>query len=55
MRVGKEARRVQANTHETHREIVAALRAGDRLAYAYLMSRHLDYGLRFVPGPPDAG
>ncbi|KTR05684.1 GntR family transcriptional regulator [Aureimonas ureilytica] len=51
MRVGKDARPVQANTHETHREIVAALRAGDRLAYAYLMSRHLDYGLRFVPGP----
>ena len=49
MRVGKDARPVQANTHETHREIVAALRAGDRLAYAYLMSRHLDYGLRFVP------
>ena len=27
-----------------------ALRARDRLAYAYLMSRHLDFALRFLPG-----
>lgn len=48
MRVGKAARPVQANTHDTHAQIVAALRARDRVAYAYLMSRHLDYGLQFV-------
>lgn len=29
-----------------HREIVGALRAKDRTAYAYLMSRHFDRGLR---------
>lgn len=50
MRVGKNARPVQANTHETHAQIIAALRARDRVAYAYLISRHLDYGLQFV-GP----
>ena len=25
------------------------MRARDRLAYAYLMSRHLDFALRFLP------
>lgn len=48
MRVGKSARLVQANTHDTHARIIDALRARDRIAYAYLMSRHLDYGLQFV-------
>lgn len=51
MRLGKSARPVQANTHETHARIIAALRARDRIAYAYLMSRHLDYGLQFVADP----
>ena len=48
MQIGKSARPVQADTHAAHAEIVAALRARDRVAYAYLMSRHLDFGLRFV-------
>ncbi|NPD14723.1 FadR family transcriptional regulator [Xinfangfangia sp. D13-10-4-6] len=48
MRVGKSSRMVNAQTHAAHAEIVAALRARDRIAYTYLMSRHLDYGLRFV-------
>jgi len=48
MRVGKARRPVQIDTHQTHREIIDALRNRDRLAYAYLMSRHLEYGLQFV-------
>ncbi len=48
MQIGKSARPVQADTHSAHAGIVAALRARDRVAYAYLMSRHLDFGLRFV-------
>lgn len=48
MEIGKSARPVQTDTHAAHAEIIAALRARDRIAYAYLMSRHLDFGLRFV-------
>jgi GntR family transcriptional regulator, transcriptional repressor for pyruvate dehydrogenase complex len=48
MQIGKAARPVQADTHAAHAEVVAALRARDRVAYAYLMSRHLEFGLRFV-------
>jgi DNA-binding FadR family transcriptional regulator len=50
MRIGKARRPVQIDTHQTHREIIDALRARDRVAYAYLMSRHLEYGLQFVGG-----
>jgi DNA-binding FadR family transcriptional regulator len=53
MRIGKSARPVQADTHAAHAEIVAALRARDRVAYAYLLSRHLDFGLRFVAAAGD--
>ena len=31
------------------RDMIRLLRARDRLAYAYLMSRHLDFGLQFLP------
>ncbi|WP_062119892.1 FadR/GntR family transcriptional regulator [Aureimonas sp. AU40] len=48
MRVGKEARIVEVDTHAAHLEIVAALRERDRVAYAYLIGRHLSYGLRFI-------
>jgi DNA-binding FadR family transcriptional regulator len=53
MEVGKASRPVQANTHAAHAGIVSALRSRDRVAYAYLLGRHLDYGLQFVP-PADA-
>ena len=36
-------------TMRTHAEIVDALEAGDRLAFQYLMSSHLDHGLAFIP------
>jgi GntR family transcriptional regulator, transcriptional repressor for pyruvate dehydrogenase complex len=48
MCLGKAERPVQSATHETHLEIIDALRARDRVAYAYLMSRHLEFGLKFV-------
>ena len=48
MRVGKARRPVQLDTHETHCEIINALKARDRVAYSYLLSRHLEYGLQFV-------
>ncbi|PBB99244.1 GntR family transcriptional regulator [Mesorhizobium sp. WSM3862] len=52
MTIGKEMRPVLADTRAAHGEIVAALRARDRVAYAYLMSRHLDFALRFLPEEP---
>ncbi|WP_292569845.1 FCD domain-containing protein [Mesorhizobium sp.] len=52
MTIGKEMRPVLADTRAAHGEIIAALRARDRLAYAYLMSRHLDFALRFLPEEP---
>ncbi len=55
MGVGKSARPVQADTHAAHREIIAALKARDRVAFAYLMSRHLEFGLRFVGGEGPGG
>ncbi len=54
MRVGKAARPVQADTHHAHQDIVSALRDRDRVAYAYLVSRHLAEGLQFLPGPESA-
>ncbi|MES2551958.1 MAG: FCD domain-containing protein [Pseudomonadota bacterium] len=53
MQIGKSARPVQTDTHAAHAEVVAALLARDRIAYAYLMSRHLEFGLRFVAGASD--
>jgi GntR family transcriptional repressor for pyruvate dehydrogenase complex len=48
MRVGKATRPVQVDTFDVHGQIIAALRARDRVAYIYLISRHLEYGLQFV-------
>ena len=52
MTIGKEKRPVLGDTQRAHSEIVGALRSRDRLAYAYLMSRHLDFGLQFLPEEP---
>ena len=49
MRIGKERRPVLDDTRRAHGEIVSALRARDRLAYASLVSRHLDFALPFLP------
>ncbi len=48
MRVGKATKPVQADTYRAHGQIIDALKARDRVAYAYLISRHLEYGLQFV-------
>lgn len=48
MRVGKAAKPVQVDTQLAHSQIINALKARDRVAYAYLISRHLEYGLQFV-------
>ncbi|MBD8554526.1 FadR family transcriptional regulator [Rhizobium sp. CFBP 8762] len=48
MRLGKAQRPVHAVTFEAHAKIIRALRARDRIAYEYLMSDHLEFGLRFV-------
>jgi DNA-binding FadR family transcriptional regulator len=48
MRVGKAAKPVQIDTHQAHAQIINALRARDRVAYVYLLSRHLEFGLQFV-------
>jgi DNA-binding FadR family transcriptional regulator len=52
MTIGKERRPVLADTRRAHSEIVDAIRARDRLAYAYLMSRHLDFARQFLPEEP---
>lgn len=58
MRVGKANKPVQTDTYHTHAQIIKALRDRDRVAYTYLLSRHLEYGLQFVvtessnPAPP---
>lgn len=49
-------RQAFSEVDKAHREVLAALRAKDRTAYSYLMSRHLDFGLRAfsaVPGKTD--
>ncbi len=48
MRVGKATRPVQIDTFEVHAQIINALKSRDRVAYAYLISRHLEHGLQFV-------
>lgn len=50
MRVGKSQRPAQVDTYQAHLEIIRALRDRDRVAYAYLVSRHLEYGLQYVNG-----
>ncbi len=55
MRVGKATRPVQIDTFEVHAQIINALKSRDRVAYTYLISRHLEYGLQFVGTESDRG
>jgi len=48
MTLGKTSIEVLAQTCSAHDEILAALRARDRIAFAYLMSRHLEFARRFL-------
>lgn len=49
METGKALRTGRASTAVEHRAILDALIAGDRIAYAYHVSRHLDAGLEYLP------
>lgn len=55
MHVGKANRPAKQRAFEAHAELVAVLRARDRVAYTYLLGRHLEYGLQFVEGQPSDG
>ena len=48
MLLGKAERTTHSQTYDVHEDIIDALRAHDKVAYAYLLSRHLEFGLRFV-------
>ena len=50
MLLGKTRRPAITDTFADHAAITAALRRRDRVAYAYLMSRHLEFGARFLDG-----
>ena len=51
MQLGKKVRIALDGTYVEHEEIIRAIEARDRIAYAYHMNRHLKAGLRFVPTP----
>ncbi len=60
METGKSLRRAREGAAAEHDDIVGALERGDRLGFAYHMSRHLDAGLEYIPaartdGPPERG
>lgn len=48
MLLGKTLRPTLADTFDDHAGIMEALRRRDRVAYAYRMSRHLEFGARFI-------
>lgn len=48
MRLGKGNQPIRDATYTAHQEIIEAIRARDRLAFSYLLSRHLDFGIRFI-------
>lgn len=50
MLLGKTRRPALADTFDDHAGIMDALRRRDRVAYAYRMSQHLEFGARFIAG-----
>lgn len=54
MLLGKSRRPVIDGTFQEHDGIVQAVRRRDRTAYAYLVSRHLEYGAQFIGAPDTA-
>ena len=54
METGK-ATRGRVLAHESHVQIIKALTTGDRLAYQYFMTDHLQQGLGFIPAMPQTG
>ncbi|BBE73528.1 FadR/GntR family transcriptional regulator [Oharaeibacter diazotrophicus] len=56
METGKALRRARDSTVAEHRGILEALTSGDRISYAYRVSRHLDAGLEYIaPAAPERG
>jgi GntR family transcriptional repressor for pyruvate dehydrogenase complex len=55
MENGKSIPRRLEGAYREHQELVAALRARDRIAFAYHMNRHLDDGLHVVASPIASG
>jgi DNA-binding FadR family transcriptional regulator len=53
MLLGKSRRPTLSDTSDDHAAIMQALRRRDRVAYAYLMSRHLEFGARFLVRPDE--
>lgn len=53
MLLGKTRRPALTDTYDDHAAILDALRRRDRVAYAYLMSRHLEFGARFIESAAD--
>lgn len=53
MLLGKAEQPAQQIAFEAHAEIVAALRARDRAAFAYLLGKHLEYGQKYLDEPAD--
>ncbi len=50
MLLGKHRRPALSDTFDDHAGIMAALRGRDRVAFAYRMSQHLEFGARFLDG-----
>ncbi|NTG76698.1 FadR family transcriptional regulator [Agrobacterium rhizogenes] len=48
MEAGKRSRAAIDSAYDDHRDIIAALKQRDRIAYAYHMNRHLHAGLQFI-------
>ncbi len=48
MEAGKRSRAAVDGAYDDHRDIIAALKQRDRIAYAYHMNRHLHAGLQFI-------
>jgi GntR family transcriptional regulator, transcriptional repressor for pyruvate dehydrogenase complex len=54
MQLGKKVRVAVDGTYLEHEDVIRAIEARDRIAYAYHMNRHLRAGLRFAFTPPPA-
>jgi GntR family transcriptional repressor for pyruvate dehydrogenase complex len=48
MKLGKGNQTIHDATYAAHQDILDAMKARDRIAFAYLLNRHLDFGMRFV-------
>lgn len=54
MEAGKGSRAAVDSAYYEHCDIISAMKARDRVAYAYHMNRHLHAGLQFIDSPKQA-